>query len=515
MATQVLSGSERQVVHGADLYDARGLRVVLDQWAGPNSAANVTSSPPGAVFRGGQGIGGNRNRTEARQTLYKRGPGSGNGASVRMEDSPECTVLGHYSEYAWDPIKFSGSTRDWTIERCLCRNARDDAIEDDVGYSGIVRKSAFLDCHSLLSVTPGGSAPLSGPCTIRFEDCLFSSGNLLADGSSAWRDRDDRNYAWGHPNGGSQIFKVRGYGPDAGGGAGITIELYRCAFMVRYGIVTTKANLRFFQDMALRGEGNVFYYLGDFRALTKVALKGGFVPAEYELGKHPEVWARVSNDAEEWADLERNWVAAWKADQDLPIPDPDPKPDPDTDPQPTDDVDAGLAAMDQGVARLRGGTNCLLIAPPPAGGDLARAAKNTGILRIEEVLAALRGLAALVGKREAVDQMAMTAAILLEDREKLNDAVLTSDTATAVAMIRDDLVRELEARAPEVRAEVAEPEPEPDDCEARIDAATAPLLAEIERLQDALDDAVVLGKGYEKALRDVRARSDEALTLEW
>lgn len=317
MTTLVISGTERAVVSGADLYDARTHRVVVDQWDGPKSAANVTASPRGALWLGGQSIGSHRNRTEARQTLYKRGPGSGNGAGVRFENSPEITCRRHYSEYAWDPIKFASGSMGGIVEECLLTHARDDCIEADPdegpGLKFTVRRSALLDFHTMCSVTPGGGNSLSHPVTIEFLDSIMSSGNILANGLSAWRDRDDRDYAWGDADSGSQVFKLRGVAgmSDVGGGSGITCRFINNAIMMRHNPRTSRSNLRLFQSMTITPDsrGNRFYYLGDGKGLNLITFKGGLVPEEFELHRYPDVWDFVSNDPAQWAEAEhQRWL---------------------------------------------------------------------------------------------------------------------------------------------------------------------------------------------------------------
>lgn len=352
MSTLVITGNKREVVSGAKLYDAREHRVHdIDQWDGPKSAANVTHSPAGAVWLGGESFGGRRNRTEARQTLYKRGPGSGNGAGVRFEESPGITVRRHHSRYAWDPIKFAVGSKDWTVEECLLEHARDDAIESDHQHDGRVIRSYFRWAHSLLSVTPGGSRHLAGPVTIELRDSLFSSGNILEGGLSAWRDRDDRDYKWGHADSGSQLFKVRGFGDRAGGGEGITIKCINCAFMMVHNPRTSGSNLRFFQDMTALGSGNRLYYLvPGGEGLDLVKFKGGMVPKQFQLDRRPDLWDFVSNDPTGWTAEEARWFSAvWSGDVDENGDDEDDPPPP----PPEDPKDVRIAALEDVLRDIR------------------------------------------------------------------------------------------------------------------------------------------------------------------
>lgn len=355
MTTLVIAGNKREVVSDAKLYDAREHRVRdLDQWEGPKSAANVTHSPPDAVWLGGESFGGKRNRTEARQTLYKggreHGHGSGNGAGVRFENSPGITVRRHHSRYAWDPIKFAVGSKDWTVEECLLEHARDDAIESDHQYNGRILRSYIRLAHTLFSVTPGGSRHLDGPVTIELRDSLFFSGNMLEDRLSAWRDRSDRDYSWGHEESGGQLFKVRGFGDRAGGGEGITINCVNCAFMMVHNPQTSWSNLRFFQDMTALGSGNRLYYLvPGGEGLDLIDFKGGKVPGQFQLARRPELWDFVSNDPAGWAVEEARWFSTvWNGEEDDDGDDEKPPPPPLDDPR-----DLRIAALEDALRDIR------------------------------------------------------------------------------------------------------------------------------------------------------------------
>ena len=304
-------GLNRQVVKGAEQYDATTATVRVEQGTN-NTGYNVPNSPKGAVFLGGRTLGQGANRTMTWRPLYTRG----NGACVRLENSPEVTVRHHYGEFCWDGIKLATGSYDWTVEDSWLRHIRDDAIEADHhgAHSGVVRRSFLDGVHTLISVTPGKGQSLQARARIEFQDNLLSLGCGLDDGRPC-EDRDKRlKFDWARPRGSGQAFKV------AGSGEAIDI-LFRGNVVAmgaepterdwtEVGINTAGGNLRFFQDLTVLpgSTGNTFYWLGgcDFRGLEMVELHGACVPERFEL--EPAVWTHASNDRAAW----EAEVARWK-----------------------------------------------------------------------------------------------------------------------------------------------------------------------------------------------------------
>ena len=304
-------GLNRQVVNGAEHYDATAATVRVEQGTN-NTGYNVTSSPQGAVFLGGRTLGQGANRTMTWAPLYARG----NGACVRLENSPGMTVRHHYGEFCWDGIKVAPGSGGWTVEDSWLRHIRDDAIEADAqgAHDGVVRRSFLDGVHTLISVTPGKGHSLQERAHIELRDNVMSLGCGLDDGRPC-EDRDKRlKFGWARPRGSGQAFKVAGSGQAIeilfqGNVVAMGAEPVDGAW-VEVGINTAPPNLRFFQDLTVLpgSTGNTFYWLGgcDFDGLEMTTLHGACVPARFELD--PAVWTRASNDRAAWETEVARWT---------------------------------------------------------------------------------------------------------------------------------------------------------------------------------------------------------------
>lgn len=336
-------GLTRQQPDAADLYDATQATANVEQGTN-NTCWNIRPKdlPQRAEFVGGRCIGVGKNRTWPRKPLYDQGNGAGLRSEIR-----DFTVRRFYSEYAWDPIKPAATNDRWTILDSWVRSGRDDCIEADHNPDWIVvRHSLFEDCHTLISVTPGGGRHLEHPATIEFHDSVLSIGCMLDD-NKACLERDTRaGYPWARPydpatdtggRGSSAPFKVRGFGDDAGCGHGITIRFRGNHFMAGASIAapgpdgefytsddlwqedgfhTPARNLDFFQCMEVTPDStdNTFYWLGgcDFEGFTMVQLHGACVPQEFNLS--PAQWTAASNSREQWLAVRAKWIAeVWES----------------------------------------------------------------------------------------------------------------------------------------------------------------------------------------------------------
>jgi hypothetical protein len=341
-------GLNRQQPKAADLYDARGATVQVEQGTN-NTCWNIRprGAPDSAVFIGGRCIGVGHNRTMDRKPLYDRG----NGAGLRFEHFRDFTVRRFYTEYAWDPIRpANGYGRDdatATIEESWIRSGRDDCVEADTVPARLtIRNSLIEDCHSMISVRPGGGNPLPHPITIEITDSLLSLGCKL-EGNKPCLERELRaQYPWARKNdpatgqGGrsnSVFFKLRNYdkitivfkGNSVAMGAGIAgagpdRQFYTADDVWQeIGFHTPERNLDFFLNGPLNNPGvkldpastgNTFYWLGgcDFAGLTMVQLHGACVPAEFKLD--PAVWTAASNSRTEWLDVRARWISeVWQS----------------------------------------------------------------------------------------------------------------------------------------------------------------------------------------------------------
>jgi hypothetical protein len=343
--TEVIAGDlgfDRQVLRGAELYDATDATVLVEQGRN-NTGYNVRSSPERAMFLGGRTLGQGANRTMTWRPLYDRG----NGACIRFENSPRFTVRRHFGEFCWDPIKVASGSNNWAVEESWIRHARDDAIEADHhgAHDGVVRRSLLEGVHTFLSVKPGKGQPIEGRARVEFHDNVMSLGCGLDDGLPC-EDRDKRlKYGWARPRGSGQAIKLAGCGEAVdilfrNNVVAIGAELVDGEW-VELGINTSGSNLRFFQCAQVdpASTGNTFYWLGgcDFRGLEMTTLHGACVPRKFELD--PDVWTAASNDRDAWlAEVARWRTEIWEG---APLSDPElePEPEPDTEPEPEPEPD--------------------------------------------------------------------------------------------------------------------------------------------------------------------------------
>lgn len=66
-----------------------------------------------------------------------------NSAALRLESAPQVTVEDWRIDKAWDGIRLTGSSNNFTIENVWLSNIRDDGIENDAALGGTVRDSLF------------------------------------------------------------------------------------------------------------------------------------------------------------------------------------------------------------------------------------------------------------------------------------------------------------------------------------------------------------------------------------
>ena len=343
--TEVITGDlgfDRQVLQGAELYDATGATVLVEQGRN-NTGYNVVRSPSRAMFLGGRTLGQGANRTMTWAPLYNRG----NGGCIRIENSPEFTVRRHYGEFCWDPIKVASGSNNWTVEESWIRHARDDAIEADHhgAHNGMVRRSLLEGVHTFLSVTPGKGQPIASRARVEFHDNVMSLGCGLDDGRPC-EDRDKRlKFGWSRPRGSGQALKLAGCGDFVdvlfrNNVVAMGAELVDGEW-VELGINTAGANLRFFQCAHVdpASTGNTFYWLGGctFRGLEMTTLHGACVPKQFALD--PDIWTAASNDRDAWlAEVARWRATVWEGKPSRPDPEPDPDPEPEPEPEPDPDI---------------------------------------------------------------------------------------------------------------------------------------------------------------------------------
>jgi hypothetical protein len=145
-------------------------------------------------------VGGHIHGLMDLETEYSMYSKKGNGGSPFHIENCNGFIIDHLfvDGSCWDPIRIGTGARNPTILECLIRDARDECIEaDHSGYDTVrVVRSFFENAHTYISTTPGAGAEAT-PFRWEFVDCLLELTNNQRD------SRLKRKEAWNPTNYGS------------------------------------------------------------------------------------------------------------------------------------------------------------------------------------------------------------------------------------------------------------------------------------------------------------------------
>ena len=136
---------------------------VLDKHAVP-----VTIQGNGSRGSGPYNFNGLMSLTEDWGRMY----GWGNSAAVFCKECPGPVTFSDISLYRiWDGIRATGGD-DYTIKGCYVNISRDDAVECDQGYNGLIQDCLFEDCFSGISLGDANTPVSSLNNLVRIDRCL-------------------------------------------------------------------------------------------------------------------------------------------------------------------------------------------------------------------------------------------------------------------------------------------------------------------------------------------------------
>ncbi|MEM7021447.1 MAG: hypothetical protein AAF637_02540, partial [Pseudomonadota bacterium] len=288
-------------------YDLNTFGDVAVEQGKENSGFFIRSSPDGARAVGGRVIGQGGNRTGSWRDVYDEG----NGAGLLFENSPSFTVARFYCEYPWDGIRPTNNVQDWTITECWLNNIRDDAVENDHVYNGVIKNTFFDEVHTIKSARPGSQ--YSGPNPYH---TLEFVGNVVKMGRH-FEDRDKRTYTWSPtPNYScGQFFKVYGDG--------------NADVVMRDNIICTdvvpnaaRSRLRLIPTgwrMSADSGNNIFVWLGgsDIPGLEYEEIDGVLVPVDLHI---PQGLFSVTDDPGVYAQARSKWISeVWNGELPAPV----------------------------------------------------------------------------------------------------------------------------------------------------------------------------------------------------
>jgi hypothetical protein len=104
-----------------------------------------------------------------------------NSAALRISYAPNATIQGTRVDGAWDALRVSDASPDFTINNAWVSNIRDDAFENDSGYSGVIKDSLFDGVFVGVSLGDGDKIDGSGN-TVTFDGVLMRSKAYLYQG---------------------------------------------------------------------------------------------------------------------------------------------------------------------------------------------------------------------------------------------------------------------------------------------------------------------------------------------
>lgn len=307
-ATRVITGHhecEQVRVRGAEIYDARGSSVRVEQGTCLNTGYRVMNSPDPALWLGGSVLGTNDHSGLSWDVVHDRG----NGAGLLVQNSSRMTVRGVFIDRPWDGIRPAAGVSHLTVVDSWLRDVGDDAIEADHRRdldTLTIRNSLLQDVHTAISSRRGGRSASPTPAvTWRILDSLISLG-LHKD------TRAKRKYPWAPGELGSgQLFKTEGLGRNT------EILIRNTIVMMRQAPKSARRTLRIIPDEAEldpASGGNVLVWLGGDRVdgLDMVTVDGVRVPEAFGLHELTNVFS-VTDDPQVWDAARARWLAAvWR-----------------------------------------------------------------------------------------------------------------------------------------------------------------------------------------------------------
>ncbi|MGK7867629.1 M10 family metallopeptidase C-terminal domain-containing protein [Falsiroseomonas sp. E2-1-a20] len=104
-----------------------------------------------------------------------------NSAALRISHAPDATIQGTRVDGAWDALRVSDASPNFTINQAWVSNIRDDAFENDSGYSGTIKDSLFDGVF--VGVSLGDGDKIDGSAnTVTFDGVLMRSKAYLYQG---------------------------------------------------------------------------------------------------------------------------------------------------------------------------------------------------------------------------------------------------------------------------------------------------------------------------------------------
>ncbi|MGG5887532.1 hypothetical protein ACLF3G_10380 [Falsiroseomonas sp. HC035] len=104
-----------------------------------------------------------------------------NSAALRISYAPDATIQGTRVDGAWDALRVSDASPNFTINQAWVSNIRDDAFENDSGYSGTIKDSLFDGVFVGVSLGDGDKIDGSSN-TVTFDGVLMRSKAYLYQG---------------------------------------------------------------------------------------------------------------------------------------------------------------------------------------------------------------------------------------------------------------------------------------------------------------------------------------------